>query len=149
MIPEHLKYTPTHEWFFWDNKSITVGLTKFIIDELDDLLFLDLPKVGDEILSGISFGEIESFEKLIDITSPMAGEVIAVNERLYENLTTLNSDPYKHGWLIKFVTTETHLLNELLNAKEYATHINKLQSIATPVKQRKRHAKIIKGKRRK
>lgn len=147
MIPEHLKYTPTHEWFFWDNKSITVGLTKFIIDELDDLLFLDLPKVGDEILSGISFGEIESLEKLIDITSPMAGEVIAVNERLYGNLAILNSDPYKQGWLIKFVTTETHILNELLNAEGYTRHINKLQ--ATPEKKRKRHAKLMKGKRRK
>lgn len=148
MIPEHLKYTPTHEWFFWDNKSITVGLTKFIIDELDDLLFLDLPKVGDEILSGISFGEIESLEKLLDITSPMAGEVIAVNERLYENLSILNNDPYKQGWLIKFVTAETHILNELLNAGEYARHISKLQS-ATPEKQRRRHAKTMKGKRRK
>lgn len=148
MIPEHLKYASTHEWFFLDNKSITVGLTKFIIDELDDLLFLDLPKAGDEILSGISFGEIESLERLIDITSPMAGEVIAVNERLYENLNILSDDPYNHGWLIKFVTSETHLLNELLNAREYAAHIGKIQP-TTPLKQRKRHAGIIKGKRRK
>ncbi|MFN3532050.1 MAG: glycine cleavage system protein H [Candidatus Brocadia sp.] len=148
MIPEHLKYTPTHEWFFWDNKSITVGLTKFIIDELDDLLFLDLPKIGDEILSGISFGEIESLEKLLDITSPMSGEVIAVNERLYENLSILNNDPYEQGWLIKFVTAETHILNELLNAGEYTRHISKLQA-TTPEKQRRRHAKTMKGKRRK
>src|SRR5574337_42484 len=125
MIPEHLKYAPTHEWFFVDNKSITVGLTKFIVDELDKLLFLDLPKIGDEILSGISFGEIESLHKLIDITSPMAGEVVAVNERLYENLSILSDDPYNHGWLIKFVTTETHLLHELLNAREYETHIDR------------------------
>ena len=59
MIPENLKYATTHEWFFWDNKAVTVGLTKFIVDELDDLLFLDLPKVGEEILSGISLGEVE------------------------------------------------------------------------------------------
>ena len=148
MIPEHLKYAPSHEWFFLDNKSITVGLTKFIIDELDDLLFLDLPKVGEEILSDISFGEIESLGRLIDITSPMAGEVIAVNERLYENLNILNNEPFNHGWLIKFVTTEAHLLNELLNAREYAAHISKLQP-ANPLKQRKRHTKSIKGKRRK
>ncbi|MEP9411645.1 MAG: glycine cleavage system protein GcvH [Candidatus Brocadia sp.] len=148
MIPEHLKYTPTHEWFFWDNKSITVGLTKFIIDELDDLLFLDLPKVGDEILSDISFGEIESMEKLIDITSPMAGEVIAVNERLYDNLTILNNDPYKQGWLIKFVTTETHILSELLDAEEYTKHISKLKATIQE-KQRKRHTKLMKGKRKK
>lgn len=147
MIPEYLKYTPTHEWFFWDNKAITIGLSKFIVDELDDLLFLDLPKVGEEILSGISFGEVEALDRLIDITSPMAGEIIAVNERLYENLNILSNDPYHHGWLIKFVTTEIHLLNELLDAKEYKAHLSKLQ-FAAP-RQRKRYAKSIKGKRRK
>jgi glycine cleavage system H protein len=148
MIPEHLKYASTHEWFSFDNKAITVGLTKFIIDELDELLFLDLPKVGDEILSGISFGEVESLDKLIDIVSPMAGEVIAVNERLYDNLNILSNDPYGDGWLIKFVTNETHILNELLNAGEYEAHIGKLQPNA-PLRHRKRHARIMKGKRRK
>ncbi len=148
MIPEHLKYTLTHEWFLTDKKSITVGLTKFLVNDLDKLLFLDLPKVGDEILSGISFGEIESLDRLIDITSPMAGEVIAVNERLYENLSILSDDPYRHGWLIKFVTNETHILDGLLNAREYATHIVKLHP-ASPVKQRKRRAKSMKGKRKK
>lgn len=148
MIPEYLKYTPTHEWFFVDNKSITVGLTKFIVDKLDKLLFLDLPKVGEEILSGISFGEVESLEMLVDITSPMAGEVIAVNERLFENLDILSDDPYKRGWLIKFVTIETHLLGKLLSAQEYLTHTNKIQS-PVPHKQRKHHGKILKKKLRK
>lgn len=147
MIPENLKYTLTHEWFFWDNKAITIGLSKFIVDELDDLLFLDLPKVGEEILSGISFGEVEALDRLIDITSPMAGEIIAVNERLYENLNILTNDPYHHGWLIKFVTNETHLLNDLLNAREYKAHLSKLQPAAP--RQRKRYAKSIKGKLRK
>ena len=148
MIPEHLKYAPTHEWFQVETKSITVGLTKYIVDELDKLLFLDLPKVGDEILAGISFGEVESLENLLDITSPMAGEVIAVNERLFENLDMLSNDPYVHGWLIKFVTKERHLLDELLNAQEYAAHIGKLHP-AAPLKRRKRRGKVIKGKRRK
>lgn len=148
MIPENLKYAATHEWFFWDNKAVTVGLTKFIVDELDDLLFLDLPKVGEEILSGISFGEVESLDKLLDITSPMDGEIIAVNERLYENLNTLTDDPYNHGWLIKFVTKETHVLKELLTAKEYLSHIGKTHH-SSPLKQRKRHSKTMKGKRRK
>ena len=148
MIPEHLKYTPTHEWFLVDNKSITVGLTHFILDELNKLLFLDLPKVGEEILSGISFGEVESLDRLVDITSPLAGEVIAVNERLYENLELLSDDPYNHGWLIKFVTNETHLLDGLMGAPEYVTHITKLHP-ATPLKKRKRHSKTTKGKRHK
>ncbi len=149
MIPRHLKYTPTHEWFLVDNKTITVGLTRFIMDKLDRLLFLDLPKVGDEILSGISFGEVESLDMLIDITSPLSGDVMLVNERLYENLGILSEDPYHHGWLIKFVSTENHLLDELMNAEEYATHIAKLQSSVTPLKRRKRRGKpIIKARRR-
>lgn len=142
MYPEHLKYAHTHEWFFYNDKFITVGLSEFIIDKLDRLLFLDLPKVGDEILSGISFGEIESLEMLIDITSTISGEVIAVNERLYENLDILNRDPYKQGWFIKFVTNESHLLNQLLSAQEYEMHIRKSRSAAIE----KQH---IKGKRRK
>ena len=148
MIPAHLKYTPTHEWFLVDNKSITVGLTKFIIDGLKRLLYLDLPKVGEEILSGICFGEVESLDTLLDITSPINGEVIAVNEHLYENLDILCKNPYDRGWLIKFVTNETHLLDELMSAQEYATHISKLQP-AGPLKRRKRRSKLVKGKRRK
>jgi len=161
MIPEHLKYAPTHEWFLVETKSITVGLTKHIVDELNKLLFLDLPKVGDEILAGICFGEVESLENLIDITSPMEGEVVAVNERLFENLDILSNDPYVHGWLIKFVTKEHHLgwlikfvtkehhlLSELLSAQEYAAHISKLHP-AAPLKRRKRRSKVIKRKRRK
>ena len=145
MIPEHLKYAPTHEWFHVESKSITVGLTKHIVDELNKLLFLDLPKVGDEILAGICFGEVESLENLIDITSPMEGEVIAVNERLFENLDILSNDPYVHGWLIKFKTTQRHLIDELLSAKEYAAHISKLHP-AAPLKRRKRRSKVIKRK---
>lgn len=148
MIPEHLKYTTTHEWFYVDTKSITVGLTKFIVEKLNKLLFLDLPKAGEEILSGICFGEVESLEMLLDITSPLDGEVIAVNERLFENLDILSNDPYGHGWLIKFVTNERHLLDKLLSAQEYIKHINKLQP-APPSKRRKPRSKVIKRRRRK
>lgn len=148
MIPENLKYAPTHEWFHVENKSITIGLTKYILDELDKLLFLDLPKVGEEILAGISFGEVESLENLLDIMSPMAGEIIAVNERLFENLDILSNDPYVHGWLIKFVTKERHIINELLSAQEYTALISKLHPDAH-LKRRKRRSKVIKGKRRK
>lgn len=148
MIPEHLKYTRTHEWFSVDTKSITVGLTKFIVDKLNKLLFLDLPKAGDEILSGICFGEIESLEMLLDITSPLPGEVIAVNERLFENLDILSNDPYGNGWLIKFVTNERHLLDKLLNAQEYTKHITKLQPVP-PSKQRKPRSRAVKRRRRK
>lgn len=158
MIPEHLKYAPTHEWFHVETKSITVGLTKHIIDELDRLLFLDLPKVGDEILAGICFGEVESVGNLLDITSPMAGEVIAVNERLFENLDILSNDPYVHGWLIKFKTAERHILEELLSAQEYAAHIIKPQPATHPRHKKPRSksvsnksvsSKSVKGKKRK
>lgn len=147
MIPEHLKYTPTHEWFLFKNKLITVGITKFIVDELNKLLYLDLPKVGDEILSGISFGEVESLELLMDITSPIHGEIVEVNERLFENLDILSNDPYDKGWLMKFVSTEKEPLQGFLTAKEYAAHIEKIRSTFHP-KQGKRHSKAIKRKMR-
>ncbi|MCF6158271.1 MAG: glycine cleavage system protein GcvH [wastewater metagenome] len=141
MIPEHLKYAQTHEWYFHDNKLVTIGLTRFVIEKLDKLLFLDLPKIGEEILAGISFGELESLNTLVDITSPISGEVVAVNERLYENLDILNRDPYKQGWLIKFATPEITFLDQLMSAQEYKTYINKHES-SIP----KYHAR---GKRRK
>ncbi len=148
MIPEHLKYTPTHEWFLFGNKLITVGITQFIVDELDKLLYLDLPKVRDEILSGISFGEVESLEMLIDITSPISGEIVEVNERLFENLDLLSNDPYDKGWLIKFISNENQHPHGFLSAQEYAAHISKIQSLFPP-KQKKRHGKTVKRKLRK
>jgi len=148
MIPDNLKYTHNHLWFHKDNKSVTAGLTKVIIDRLEELLFLDLPKVGEEILSNISFGEVESRNMLIDITSPIAGEVIAVNEKLYENLDALSRDPYKQGWLVKFVTNEVHLFDKLLNAQAYEAHVTKGLSVhQRPHK--KRPAIIAKKKTRK
>lgn len=148
MIPEHLKYTPTHEWFFIEKKSITVGLTSFIIDKLDKLLYLDIPKEGDEILSGICFGEIESFEMLVDITSPISGKIIASNARLIENLDLLSNDPYNKGWLIKFIVTEPYHDNELLSAQEYGKLIAKLQPSA-PQKRKRPHAGSMKRNQRK
>lgn len=147
MIPDHLKYTPTHEWFLFKNKSITVGITRFIVDELKKLLYLDLPKVGDEILAGISFGEIESLELLMDITSPINGEIVEVNERLFENLDILNNDPYDKGWLVKFVSAEKQPFQGFLSAQEYAEHIAKMRSTSLP-KQRKRHGKVVRRRTR-
>ncbi|MCF6150241.1 MAG: glycine cleavage system protein H [Candidatus Kuenenia sp.] len=145
-IPEQFKYTVDHGWVFDNKKSITFGVTDFFIKDLGKLLFLDLPRVGDEILSGISFGEIESLDNLIDIVLPINAEVIAVNERLYENLEILSSDPYGRGWLIKFVTEDIHLFDELLNAREYAECISKYKASSKQKNQRK-SIKVKKGKK--
>ena len=148
MIPEHLKYLPTHEWFLFEPKSITVGLTHHILGVLDWLLFLDLPKVGEEILSGISFGEVESLVMLLDITSPLDGEVIAVNERLFEDLDLLSNNPYEQGWLIKFITRETISPDYFLSPREYATHIGKLHAPHS-LRELEQHSKILREKRKK
>lgn len=148
MIPEHLKYAPTHEWFLFETKSITVGLTHHILGELNRLLYLDLPKVGEEILSGISFGEVESLEMLLDITSPLDGEVIAVNERLLEDLDLLSDAPYDQGWLIKFITRETISPGDFLSAREYAAHIGNPQ-YPHPLRGIKQHSKTLREKRKK
>lgn len=148
MIREQLLYTNTHEWFLQNKNSFTYGLTKYRVKELGKLLYLDLPKVGDEILAGISFGEIESLDELFDLIMPLSGEVVAVNERLYEKLEVLSEDPYGKGWLIKFVTDEEHILEELLSAQEYTEKINQLTS-SSKQKQQKRRTKTVKGKQRK
>jgi len=142
IIPEHFKYTEDHGWVFQNKDTITFGLTDFFVKDVGKLLFLDLPRVGEEILAGISFGEVESLDNLVDITLPMNGEVVAVNDRLFENLETLSNDPYGRGWLIKFITNDNQVLDELLNAQEYAEKINKLQS-------RQKQKQRMKGNKRK
>src|SRR3989304_4609584 len=135
-IPEQYKYSVDHGWFLGNKKSITFGLTDFFIKDLGKLLFLDLPRSGDEILSGISFGEIESLDNLIDIILPINAEVVAVNERLYEDLEILSNDPYVRGWLIKFRTEDVNIFDELLNAREYAECIRKYKGFSKEKLQR-------------
>src|SRR4249920_508221 len=96
-----LRFTPTHEWVYVQGDVATIGISKFAVDQLTDLIMIELPARGTRVTPGKSFGEIESVKAVSDLYAPLAGEVIEVNSPLASNVQLLAEDPYDTGWLIK------------------------------------------------
>ena len=123
MKPENLLYAKTHEWVDVetdaDGQIATVGLSKFALDLLTDLVFIDLPNVGDAAEAGESFGEIESVKAVSAMYSPVTGEIVAVNDTVSDRLETLAQDPYDDGWLIKIKLSGNEGLDQLLDFAAY------------------------------
>ena len=101
MIPEDLYYSEEHEWVRIEGDVAIVGITDFAQEQLGDIVYVDLPSVGDRVESGSVVGELESTKSVSDIFSPLSGEVVAVNEALDGASEVINSDPYGEGWLVK------------------------------------------------
>src|SRR5262249_61094196 len=99
MDPKTLRYAKTHEWASLEKGVCTVGITKFAVEQLTDVVFIELPDVGDNVFTGESFGEIESVKAVSDLYSPVNGEVVAVNEALVEGPPAISGDPYGKGWM--------------------------------------------------
>jgi len=119
--PEDYKYTETHEWIRYNNKTkeAVVGITDYAVKQLSDLVHIDLPKPDGNVEQGAPFGEIESVKTVADLVSPLSGKVLEVNKDLPSNLDTLKEDPYEAGWLIKLKPTEPSELEQLMSKKEY------------------------------
>lgn len=114
--PEDLKYTKSHEWLRTEDGLSVVGLTKFAVDALGDIVFIGLPEAGDEVKAGVSFADVESVKAVSDVFSPVSGKVTEVNEELLDSPEKLNEDPYG-AWLIKVEATGE--ISELLDAAAY------------------------------
>lgn len=117
--PAELKYSKTHEWIKTEDGVAVVGISDFAQDALGDVVFVNLPAVGDEVTAGESFGDVESVKAVSDLISPVSGVVLEVNEELDDSPEYLNSDPYG-AWIIKVenITDE----EELLDAAAYEAH---------------------------
>ena len=115
-INPDLKYTKSHEWIKEENGVATVGITDFAQDALGDVVFINLPEAGDEVVAGESFGDVESVKAVSDLLSPVSGIVKAVNEELIDAPEMLNSDPYG-AWIIKIEQINDR--EELLDADDY------------------------------
>jgi glycine cleavage system H protein len=96
-----LRFAPTHEWVLLEGDVATVGISKFAVDQLTDLIMIELPAVGTNVTAGKSFGEIESVKAVSDLYAPLGGEVIEVNSEVAGNVQLLAEDPYDKGWLVK------------------------------------------------
>jgi glycine cleavage system H protein len=105
MNPNELLFAPTHEWAYIDrghaDKIATIGISAFAIEALTDLVYIELPEVGRNVQAGEAIGEIESVKAVSDIYSPVAGEIIEVNQNLVDQLQLLHDDPYGAGWVAK------------------------------------------------
>jgi len=114
-----LKFTPTHEWVLLEGDIATVGISKFAVDQLTDLIVIDLPKVGTRVAPGKTFGEIESVKAVSDLYAPIGGEVIEINTDVATNVQLLAEDPYDKGWLIKLKVDQPPSTSELLDLDSY------------------------------
>ncbi len=122
-FPSQLKYTKDHEWISLDKKNAGIGVTKYAIEQLGDIVHLELPKVGTEYSAGDSFGTIESTKTVSDLYMPIGGKVLEVNQKLLGSLESLADDPYENGWLVKVAVTSDAELKSLMDSKSYESFI--------------------------
>lgn len=124
-VPAELKYTKEHEWVseLTADGTVRIGVTDHAQSELGDVVYVDLPEVGESIDAEATFGEIESTKSVSDLFAPIAGEVVAVNEDLADAPETVNSDPYGAGWLIEVRPSDAADLEGLLSAADYEAEI--------------------------
>jgi glycine cleavage system H protein len=118
-IPSELKYTKEHEWIKVEGNTATVGITDFAQGELGDIVFVELPKVGDTVQYMKSFGTIEAVKAVSDLFSPISGKIIEVNQALDSDPMVINRDPYKGGWIIKIQVSDESQIEHLLDSKSY------------------------------
>jgi glycine cleavage system H protein len=119
MDPKTLRFTPTHEWVYLDGDTATVGISRFAVDQLTDLIMIELPSVGAKVTAGKGFGEVESVKAVSDLYAPVSGEVTEVNPELAANVQLLAQDPYDKGWLIKVKVDPNAGTSELLDHETY------------------------------
>ncbi len=119
-LPAELKYAASHEWARLDGDVVTVGITDHAQDALGDLVFVELPTVGDVVSAGQEAGVVESVKAASDIYAPVSGEIIAINEALVDAPEIVNTEPYAGGWLYQIKISDAAELDELLSAEEYA-----------------------------
>jgi glycine cleavage system H protein len=122
-FPDDLKYTREHEWARSRDGKIVIGITDFAQDQLGDVVYVELPDVGDEVKKGESFGVVESTKAVSELFAPVSGKVVEVNDPLTEAPEAINEDPYEEGWMIAVAPSDPKELSELMDAKAYRTFV--------------------------
>lgn len=121
--PKNLRFTQTHEWINHNQDEMIVGITEHAQQLLGDMVFVDLPQIGDEVSAGDELGVVESVKAASDFYAPISGVIIAINEQVNENPALVNSDPYGAGWLVKIKANDVNDINALLDAEQYQKEI--------------------------
>ncbi len=122
--PEDLRYTPTHEWVRVEGDIATVGITDFAVGELSDLVFVDLPSVGESVEKDARFGEVESTKTVSDLIAPVSGTVVSVNSGLVDHPEIISQSPFEEGWMIKVRMSKPDEADLHLRAAEYQAQLD-------------------------
>lgn len=122
-LPDDLKYTKEHEWVFVEDKVATVGITDHAQEQLGDVVFVELPAVGDQVTKDEAMGVVESVKAVSDVYAPVSGKVVEVNDDLPDSTEMVNEDPYGDGWMVKIELSDPSELEDLLTAEEYEQHV--------------------------
>lgn len=117
--PEDLLYHPEHDWARVEGEQATLGITWYAQDQLGEVVFFDLPKVGAEVRKDEPYAEVESVKAVSDVIAPVSGEIVSVNETLREAPETINEDPYGEGWLMKIRLSDPSETESLMDAAAY------------------------------
>ena len=127
VILEELRYSKDHVWARLDDDNrITLGISDYAQEELEEISGINLPEEGDEIVKDEPFGSIESQDEIIDLFSPLNGEVVEINQELLDSPEIINEDPYQDGWIIRIDVPSTTDYNEMLTAEEYEEYLKEI-----------------------
>jgi len=123
MYPDNFRYTKEHEWVLVEGETGTIGITDHAQQELGDIVYVDLPKVGTLLEQGKVFGSVESVKAVSDIYAPVSGEVVEVNHRLADAPEVLNEEPHTGGWLVKIKLSDAASAANLMSAADYSAYV--------------------------
>jgi glycine cleavage system H protein len=121
--PDDLKYLDTHEYVRLEGEIATIGISAFAIDQLGDIVFLELPDVGEAISKGEAFGTVESVKAVEDLKAPITGTVVERNATMIETPEEIAEDPYGEGWLLKVRINDPNEVNDVMSADEYRAQV--------------------------
>ncbi len=123
MYPTDLRYDKEHEWVRVEGDAAYIGISDFAQDQLGEVVYVDLPSVGDALAAGETFGEIESVKSVSELFAPLSGAVVEVNNELDKSPEMINSDPYGAGWMIKVALADPSQLDDLMSAGDYESFV--------------------------
>lgn len=122
MDPSTLKFSKTHEWVGLEGDVATIGISKFAVEQLTDLVYIELPSPGSTLTAGSTFGVVESVKAASDLYAPVSGEIIEVNDNLENDLDKLSDDPFSSGWMMKVRVSNPGELDAMMDHAAYQQH---------------------------
>lgn len=127
-IPENLRYSKDHEWVKVEGDVASIGITDYAQNALGDVVYIDMPRVGDKLPAHEAFGSVESVKAVSEIFTPVAGEIVEVNDALNDNPEEVNTDPYGAAWMIKIKMDNPGEADGMLSAEEYEEYLSSTAS---------------------